>query len=256
MLQDSIRFTVSSVCLALTLILSVKAPPHPLYAASAQGAAPPAECLSDRGYAVEPNPAVADAWVLVLNFNHAPAADFTTGCIVSRTGPDTLDYTLVECWLDNNIRQVAVGGGAAPFDGNFWINCPAIGQGDGLQSNFDVTGSAHFSGPGDYTLMSHLDAGISAFVDIDWHVGLASRYGKTSFASRDSQPSAPGPIIHLLSFVSEKVGTHMINGNPLTPTAAVDPFNFDSGQSITVGAPGEVWTLLEVIIDPAGSCCR
>jgi hypothetical protein len=256
MVKKYVRLVMFSGWLALTLVLSTTMPPHPVYATSAQGMTPPVACLSDRGNAIEPNPAIANAWVLVLNFNHAPAVDVTTGCVVSRTGPDQLDYTPIECRLGNNIRQVAVGGGAATFDGNFWIDCPGVAQSVFAHTNFDVTGRAQFAGLGDYTLMNHPNVAINAFVDVDWQVGLKSRYGQTSFAHLDNQSNAQGQTIALLSLVSDKVGMHVINGNPLAPPATVAPFDFDSGQSIIIGAPGEIWTLFEVIIDPAGSCCR
>jgi hypothetical protein len=104
--------------------------------------------------------------------------------------------------------------------------------------------------------MEHPNATIRATVDEDWHVGLDSRYGESSFVNVDTQTNVQGRTVALMSTVDDGTGSHIVNGISLTPSARVDPFDFDSSQSIVIGGAGEVWTLHEAFIDPAGHCCR
>jgi hypothetical protein len=254
MLQKWLRPPFHALCLALILLAA--APPVPGFAVPLQQMQPPAECLSDQGHPVEPRADIANGWVMVLNFNHIPSTKTTVGCVVSRTNGKELAYTLIECTIQNNLRPVTVGGGSASFDGNFWLQCPGVQWGISSQTDFDVVALAQFAGPGTYTLMEHLDAGVEAQVDGDWHVGLHSRYGQSSFAHLDSQTSAQGQQLALLSMVADQVGLHGVNGQALLPPAKVETFVFDSDQPITIGGAGQVWTLSELIIDPAGRCCR
>ena len=181
----------------MALILGITMPPLHLQAASLPTTVP-VECLADNGRAVEPRPDLSDAWLLLLNFNHVPSVDTTLGCIVTRTGGKQIDYTLIECRLNNNLKQMTVGGGAANFDGYFWIECTPPTQELIDQATFDVTANAQFARPGNYTLMNHVDAAVSATVDVDWHIGLASRYHRRVCRSQcpDKCPGAdPGSAL-------------------------------------------------------------
>jgi hypothetical protein len=255
MVQNLIRPILFSGWLVLALsVTTVQS--LPAYAASLQGDPPPAECFTDGGHLVEPRPDIDSGWALVLNFNHAPAADVTTGCVVTRIAPQQLEFALIECQISNNVRQAPVGGGAAIFDGNLWIECPGPAQGSLTHKDFDVAARAQFSASGNYRLMEHPQAAVYAYVDVDWQVALNSRYGKSSFAHTANQTNVQGQTVALLSTVTDERGSHAVNGAPLTPDAGVAAFDLDASQRITIGAQGEVWTLHELIVDPPGRCCR
>lgn len=251
-MQQSIRRRWQSGWLIMTLVLLMAISPLPVYASVIPGTAP-AECLTDQGQAITPT--VTGAWVLVLNFNHAPALT-TTGCVIYLTPGDKLEYTMIECQLPNNLRGGMVGGGAATFDGQFWIECPDPYPGASILTNFYVRAQAQFAALGSYTLLDHKNILINATVGGDWEVGLASSYGHSYFSHVDWQSNVQGQQVALLSEVRDQVGIHGVNGQSLLPAAKVDPFSFDTAHTITIGGPGQVWTLLEAIIDPAGRCCR
>ncbi|HMN28897.1 MAG TPA: hypothetical protein PKE45_12170, partial [Caldilineaceae bacterium] len=137
MMQKWIQLLVQRSGVALVLVFAFIAPPLPLYAAAGQSV-PPAECVDDRGNAVEPRAEISEAWLLMLNFNHAPSVAVTTGCLVVRKNGSQLGYQLIECQLNNNLKQTAVGGGAATFDGYLWIECGGLGFDTTTQETFDL----------------------------------------------------------------------------------------------------------------------
>jgi hypothetical protein len=231
--------------------------------ASAQTAAPPA-CRNDRGQPVRPNPAYlmpgwTSAWVLVTNFNHTPSASITIGClgVITSTNPQQVNYSLVQCPLINNVNQVQVGGGNAPFDGNFWIECPGPYEDNNLHTSFSVLGRAMFPAANStYTLMSQQDVDISADVDASWRMTLNSRYGANTYSNFAAQSNVAGKIIHFVSEVDNGLGAHYLNGHALAPRFMASTFGFDQSKPIWIGAEGQAVTLYEMIIDPPGMCCR
>jgi hypothetical protein len=228
-----------------------------------QTATPPA-CLNDRGQAVRPNPAYlmpgwSNAWVLVTNFNHAPSAGATVGCLgeITAANPQQVKYSLVQCPLINNVNQVQVGGGAAPFDGNFWIECPGPYEVNQLHTSFSVLGRATFpTSNSTYTLMSQQDVDITADIDASWRITLNSRYGANTYSNFAAQSNVAGKIVHFKSEVDTGVGTHYLNGHALAPQFMTSAFGFDQSKPILIGAAGQAVLLYEMIIDPPGACCR
>ncbi len=251
-----------SPCLIWTIVLAALLSPFGSSVAWAQ-AVPPA-CLNDAGQPIRPNPAYLDpgwtnAWVLLLNFNHALSASYTTGCIgmITAANPQPVSYQLIQCPLQNNINQIRVGGGTAPFDGNFWIECPGITQNNYVHASFGVWGRARFpTSNQSYLLMSHQDVAVKAAVDATWHITLDSRYGVNTYNNFANQVNVAGKIVPFKSEVDRTLGTHYINNQALTPHFNVAGFPFDESQPITIGAAGQTMTLYEMIVDPPGMCCR
>lgn len=246
------------VLLMVTVALSIVSPTAAT--AYAQGGPPPA-CLDDQGNLHRPAPAIG-SWSLVLNFNHAKNANTTIGCRIATVGvnPQQLAFTLVNCQVLNNAGGVQVGGGRAPFDGNFWIECPGAFTPPGggpLYDNFFVFGEAKFPTPGaSYTLMNHQDVSVNVQIDGAWHVKLLSRYNTTTFDNQDNKTNVNGMKVSLQSNVVGGTGSHYVNGTQLLPTASIPDFEFDFSGPITIGRKGETWTLFQLIIDPpAGICC-
>jgi hypothetical protein len=247
-----------SVLIAGIIAVSTVLLPGSAPAALAQGVSP--ACKDDAGRAVMPNPGAGiGAWLLVLNFNHAPSATSTVGCLVMTTGlnPQQVSRTLVACPLVGNVGMVTVGNGVAPFDGNFSITCPGVLQGKQTLENFTIWGRANFAKAGaTYTIAKHQDVEFSAGIGAAWHVMFSSRYGATTFASGDGVTNLNGQVVSFGSAVSRIGGGHSLNGSPLAPPVPVTPFEFNFDQPITIGAPGQLWTLAELIFDPPGGCCK
>lgn len=219
--------------------------------AAAQTIAPP-ECLTDQGQSLMPSQ--PDSWILVLNFNHQPASDYTTGCIIYRASAEPkVSYDRVHCPLHNNRNGVAVGNGVADFDGHFWIECTTPQTRSDL-TQFNVEATARFSQPGGYTIVDHPSVAWSAAIGVDWRVTQESRYGATRFQHHDSTTIAYGQDLHLKSDVQEKLGAHAVNGAYLYPEAPVEAFDF-AQQPLTIGGQEQAWTLHELIVDPPGVCC-
>lgn len=243
------------------ILLATLFPPFGIPVAQAQ--AVPSACLNDAGQAVRPNPAYLDpgwsgAWVLILNFNHAPSASQTVGCVgmISKANPSQVTYRLIQCPLLNNVNQVTVGDGAANFDGNLWVQCPGITQNKYFHSSFGVWGRASFPvAKTTYALLSHPDVAVGADVDATWRITLRSRYGSTNFSNLASQSNVSGRIVRFKSEVDQGDGAHYINGNDLMPHAMTPGFSFDESQPLTIGAAGQTLTLYEILVDPPGRCC-
>jgi hypothetical protein len=199
------------------------------------------------------------AWLLVLNFNHAPSATTTTGCLVMTTSvnPQQVSRTLVACQIFGNAGNVPVGNSMAPFDGNFSINCPGVAQGKQTLEHFSIWGRANFpNASATYPIVQHQDVGLNAGLNAGWNILFNSRYGASTFASGDPVTNVKGQVVTFLSAVSSLTGSHNLNGKDLPPRTTIAPFDYHFDQPITIGAPGQPWTLYEVIVDPPGSCCK
>lgn len=250
-----VRIALAALLLATSILLL----PGSATAALAQGV--PNACKTDAGKVVVPSPAAGiGAWLLLLNFNHAPSATTTTGCMVVTTGlnPHQVSRTLVACQIVNNAGSVQVGSGAAPFDGNFSISCPGVtGQGKQTLENFTVWGRGNFGKPNAaYPIVQHADVNVTATISADWHALFASRYGGSTFASGDGVTNLKGQDVAFMSAVSSLLGSHSLNANQLVPRTTIAPFEYHFDQAITIGAAGQPWTLYEVIVDPPGGCCK
>lgn len=217
----------------------------------------PPECLTDQGQALVPeNPA---AWLLVLNFNHAPSPINTTGCYVYFIPKDFApQYELIQCPLINNVNQAMVGDGAIKFDGSLWIECAPKAT-DPFLKNFYMEVTALFAQPGVYTLLHHPSVAMQASVDVDWHVTLTSMYGNMAPASNaDPLTSANNNTLRLHSWMgqeaNQQLGRHAINGTVLAPSFQAQPFPFDGKSVFRIGGQGEQWIATEVIIDPPRFC--
>ena len=150
-----------------------------------------------------------------------------------------------------------VGNGIAPFDGRFSVSCPGVPQGKQTLQNFTVWGRANFANANtSYSIVEHPDVALSATLNAGWRVTFDSRYGSSEFSSGDPATNLYGQTVSFTSAVSGLASSHSLNGSRLAPLATVSPFEFNYDQPITIGAPGQVWTLSEVIIDPPGGCCK
>jgi hypothetical protein len=250
-----VRILLAGVLLAACTLLL----PLNTGAVFAQGV--PDACKNDAGSAVVPNAAAGvGAWLLVLNFNHAPSATTTTGCMVMTTGlnPQQVSRTLVPCQIVNNTGKVQVGSGSAPFDGSFSINCPGVTQqGKKTLENFTVWGRGNFAKPNaTYPVVQNADISVSAAISPDWHVLFTSRYGSSTFSSGSGSANLLGQDVSFMSAVNALQGSHSLNGNQLPPRTTIVPFDYHFDQPIMIGAAGQPWTLYEIIVDPPGGCCK
>lgn len=225
---------------------------------------PPA-CLDGRGNFPMPEDQVG-AWVVVMNFEHAPSADFSIGCRVTTTAtdPQQLHFKIIKCVVHNNINQVQIGGGNAPFDGNFWLECPPGPKPPGTGPQYDsfyIFGRASFaSNNSSYTIMQHENASLQVTVNNNWIMELSSIYGAGSFTATGNSTIGQGQVVHFSSQVGPHPilgvgGAHFINGTQLQPAQPLGLFEFDFTKSFTIGGPGEVWTAEEIIFDPPPRCC-
>ncbi|MBX3016036.1 MAG: hypothetical protein KF832_31230 [Caldilineaceae bacterium] len=212
----------------------------------------PSACVDDQGNALAPGQ--VNTWIMVLNFNHVPSADYTTGCLIYQMKADAPpSYQLFACPLVNNEKRATVGNGAANFDGRFWIECPTAATPPQL-TQFSLQARARFAQPGMYTLLDHPSAAWGATIDIDWRVALQSRYGGSSFQHIDPMTLAYQKDLLLLSEVQKKIGTHAINGRALQPTWSIQAFDF-LPKTLRISDQNQIWSLAELIIDPPGVCC-
>lgn len=242
---------------ALLVIITLLLPGNtlPLLAQSVHPA-----CLNDAGQPVTPTAGTGlGAWMLVLNFNHSLSGSKTLGCRIDVSGvnPQVIRRTLVECTLVNNVGMVKVGDGKAPFDGKFSVSCPGVAMGKQTLESFTVWGRANFANANAaYTLLQHKDVVLTASMSVDWHISFTSRYGKNNFTSGDTSTNLMGQIVSFNSAVRSLTGSHSLNQNELGPLATLKPFEFYQDQPFTISAPGSIWTLYELIIDPPGGCCK
>ncbi|MCX6048410.1 MAG: hypothetical protein NT075_25180 [Chloroflexi bacterium] len=251
------------ICLHLVWVLLLTSLLPPFSPTVAFGQVTPPACLNDRGDPVAPNPAFlepgwTEAWVLELNFNHAPSISATTGCLgtISASNPQQVVYTLLQCPLQNNINQVPVGNGLAAFDGNFWIECPGIQPNSYPHKNGAILGRGKFNTPASYTLVNHPNVRIVATLDASSSINLTSTYGSATFANLASYTNFAGKLVAFKSEVNSNVGSHAVNGRLLKPQANVPTFTFDESQPFTIGAQGQSWLLYELTVDPPGGCCK
>jgi hypothetical protein len=223
---------------------------------------PPA-CISDSGNAQSPQ--MVGAWTLVLNFNHPANASYTRGCLTTRTGPgaNQVNFSQVQCPIVNNQSGALIGGGQANFNGQFWIECPALPPvptplpGGNQYENFYVYGRTAFPvAASQSTLMAHQDVSFKANIDANWHVTLTSRYGQIVFANQDAN-SVAGAFPRLFSQVLDKTGTHYLDQQALQPSATISSLQYNAAAPMRIGDRNEYWTLFELIVDPGPrpQCC-
>lgn len=262
----SVKLISFGIVAALVLALGLL--PGGAAVALAQGV--PAACVDDAGNSIMPSVGGGvGAWLIVLNFNHAPSTTATTGCLVRTTGlnPQKVARSFITCQLVNNQAQAAVGGGAVAFDGKFAIQCPGVNDNPGYSQdnvNFTLWGRANFAQTNQtYAIVSHTNVSLSASVtgnvstpNNPWYASLSSRYGSTTFVNSDTTVNVRGQIVRFESAVHRSSGTHMLNQTALTPAANIAPFSFHYNQPITIGGAGPTWTLHELVIDPPGGCCK
>lgn len=217
----------------------------------------PAACLNDIGQPVRTAPVIG-AWALALNFNHAPSATTTIGCRIMTVAlnPPQATYTLLNCPLSNNTAGVQVGGGAAPFDGTFWVTCPngppVPGYGP-LYDSFAIYGRAQFATlttPANFKIMEHPDVSLTARVDANARIKLTSRYGSYSYESTDASTNVVAAPIFFGSFLAAGAGRHQVEGNSLLFTTPVTQFPFAFSPPIIFGKAQKPWTLFEIVVDP------
>lgn len=245
-----------SLWMAVLIVLTVVLLPSSASVSLAQGVHP--SCLNDAGLAVTPKAGVG-AWLFILNFNHAPNATNTLGCLVETTAvsPQVVKRTLVQCAIVNNVAGVQVGSGVSPFDGNYTVNCPGLSQGKQKLKNFMIWGHAAFANSSaHYPIVTHADVEFSADLDKFWHVNFSSRYGGSSFSSGHPTANLSGKIVEFTSEMNKLTGAHWLENVKLSPTPTLSGFDYHNDQPIIIGAAGSVWTLSEIIIDPPGGCCK
>lgn len=257
-----------TLCAVMVLVVGMLLAPSGASPVLAQGV--PAACLNDAGNPVLPSVgAGVGAWLIVLNFNHAPSTTTTTGCLVKTTAlnPQKVIRTMLTCQVTNNDGQVGVGNGTAAFDGKFAIQCPGITEGPGVShdnTNFTLWGRANFAQTNQtYALVTHTDVNLSVSVtgnastpNNPWYASLSSRYGSTTFVNSDATVNVRGQIVPFESAVGRGTGIHKLNQTALSPETPVAPFSFHYNQPISIGGAGPQWTLHELVIDPPGGCCK
>lgn len=257
-LPGNVRAHGLALLMAVLIVVSISLMPSSSAVALAQSV--PNACKDDAGKVLIPSAGGGvGAWLLVLNFNHAPSATSTTGCLVTTIAlnPQRVSRTFVTCQLVDNVNLASVGNGVAPFDGQFSISCPGISPGKKKLENFTIWGRANFTNPNTaYAILNHPDVSFSAGLSPSWRVSFDSRYGANSFSSGDAATNLNGQVVSFTSAVRSLTGSHSLNGTQLAPLATVSPFDFRFDQPIVIGAAGQVWTLAEIIVDPPGGCCK
>ena len=238
--------------LLLTALLPPTLPPAIALAQSV-----PDPCLNDQGQSVLPMP-VLGAWALALNFNHAPSTSTTTACRIMTVAlqPQKVTRTLVTCTVNNNSRNVQVGGGAAAFDGNFWITCPngppVPGYGP-LYNGFAIYGQMQFPTlltSASFSVVQHQDVELSATVNASGKIKLTSRYGSYRYQTADSSTDVTTAPVFIASSVGAGAGSHQVAQTIAPFTTPVDRFPFSFSQPFLIGQAGKSWTLYELVIDP------
>lgn len=219
-------------------------------------------CLDDGGNPVEPLRGEG-AWAIILNFNHPKSTQETVACwaVVETMDPvKTVAYTPgIRCQIINNVNNVKVGAGKAPFDGNFHIRCPRRDfdpDPNALYDTFYVHTKAQFPEvESSYTLIKHRDVEVRAGFareagSSNWRATLVSRYGGTSFADSETVSMVPGHRIGFSSTILNGEGTHHINRDLVESRRPVANFSFDFSEPILIGGGGTSWTLYNLILDP------
>ena len=255
-LTKNLRATSGSLLMAALIVVTMLLLPSQTTSSFAQSVHP--ACLNDAGVAVTPRAGVG-AWLFILNFNHAPNASNTLGCLVETTSvsPQVVKRTLVQCAIVNNVAGTQVGNGVSPFDGNYTVNCPGLAKGKQSLKTFTIWGRAEFAKKSaHYAIVQHADVDFSADLGKYWHVNFSSRYGASSFSSGHPAANLSGKTVEFLSEVSKLTGSHWLEKVQLNPTSTLSGFDYHNDQPITIGAAGSVWTLEEIIIDPPGGCCK
>lgn len=250
--------TLLRISLALVLVLLTLLPPVGGSAVYAQNLHP--ACLNDQGTPAVPRITLPGSEVLILNFNHALNQSVTTGCVGVRdwNTPNLILYHLVTCPLINNVNNAAVGNGNAPFDGVFWIECPAGTLSTTYPEDFYIYARADFpqksvKGVQWHTLLEHANVSFKVNIDSNWHPTLQSRYDTTTFTNFDASTTVENSTVQLKSDLDSDNGSHRVNGALLTPTQkAIPAFTFDGGQPIIIGtsAANRPWTLHIILVDP------
>ncbi|MCE7986122.1 MAG: hypothetical protein DYG89_33510 [Caldilinea sp. CFX5] len=217
----------------------------------------PAPCLNDAGQPVLPAE-IMGAWALILNFNHAPSTTTTIACMVmtSAVQPQKISHTFVTCTIVNNSSNVQVGGGVAPFDGQFTITCPngppVPGYGP-LYNAFVIHGRAQFptlTTTASFKLVEHPHAEFTVAVNTSGNATLTSRYGPYTYKTADSITNVTTAPVFFASVVANGQGRHQVAQNNSYFTTPVDQFPFNFSQPITIGRSQQPWTLHELVIDP------
>ncbi len=231
--------------------------PLPLRTTVAYAQNVPAACRNDNGQPVQP-PQVIGAWALALNFNHAPSSSSTIGCRIMTVAlsPQQVLYDLVSCTISNNTSNVQVGGGAAPFDGNFVITCPngppVPGYGP-LYDGFAVYGRAQFpklNNMAAFKIVEHQDVTLTAEVSANARIRLTSRYGSANYQSTDTTTDVVAAPVYFGSFVGAGNGRHEVEQNIFYYGIPVEKFPFTFSQPFIIGRAQKPWTLYELVIDP------
>ena len=184
-LPGNVRAHGSALLAAVLIVVGMLLMPSSSAVVFAQSV--PNACKDDAGKAVVPSAGGGvGAWLLVLNFNHAPSVANTTGCVVTTISlnPQKVSRTFVACQIVGNVGLVPVGNGVAPFDGKLSVSCPGIAPGKQTLQNFTIWGRANFANANAfYTIMAHQDVVLSANLSAGWHVTFDSRYGGNNFSS-------------------------------------------------------------------------
>lgn len=241
----------------LAILLITCLLPLPMGTAVAYAQNVPAACRNDNGQPILTAPIIG-AWALALNFNHAPSTSSTVGCRIMTVAlsPQQATYTLVTCTISNNTGNVQVGGGAAPFDGNFSIICPngppVPGYGP-LYDGFGIYGRAQFpnlTSVAAFQIVEHQDVALTAEVNASARLRLTSRYGSLTYQSTDATTNVVATPIFFGAFASGGLGRHQVEQNVFSYSTPVEQFPFTFSQPLTIGRSQQPWTLYELVIDP------
>lgn len=222
----------------------------------------PLACLDDHGNPVEPLDGEG-TWAVILNFNHPASTQWTRVCwavVVSMEPEKTVQYDAsFQCRIVNNINKVEIGNGQAPFDGNFRIRCPRR-RPNIVPSQYDtfiVHAKARFpQRAGSYQIFRHRDIQVDAsFEPVDqseeeWLATLTSTYNNSTFTDSEVVDMVPEHRFGLQSTVLDREATHHINRHITEKRREIERFTFDYTEPFVIGAPGDVWTLFNMIIDP------
>lgn len=232
--------------------------PMPIGTPVALAQSVPAACLTDSGQVVVPAPIVG-AWAMVLNFNHPLSATTTTGCRITTIAlqpTQQIAYNLVTCPLVNNSGGGQVGGGAATFDGNFWLSCPnGLPAAPPPYTGFLIHGRMQFVtsaaiGTRTFTLFQHPDVDFTAELRTNTLAKLTSRYGFATYQTGGLATNATSAPVSLGSAIGMGLDQHRVNGSSYPFTTPISTFGYDFTKPFTIGAAGQRWTLYEMVVDP------
>jgi hypothetical protein len=209
----------------------------------------------------------AYGWGFVANFDHAPSGTLVTTCLAERyygQAPWQTTYTVsnTHCVIVGNGGPLSIGGGSAPFNGNFRLACtlpvPAT-----TPALFWIKARAALNAPSSaYTFVSGTGAGaghtFSAATDAACAVTLSSAYRSISYSH-----SASGACGALNDFGSNvaRTGTNSVEGRHKIGAAVFGPatssgtFNLPANFTFDIGAIGQNFTLDWLVIDPTPTRC-